>query len=74
MRFETHVIHDKWIFIEHERTGTFFTIESKENTMSPRSWRDGDKTYTPEYEGLCRLICCPSDASPEVSECWFDMK
>ena len=66
MEFKEHVIHDKWIFIEHERTGTCFTIQSKENTMSPKSWREGDKTYN--------LICCPSDASPEVSECWFEVE
>ena len=70
MRFETHVIHDKWIFIEHERTGTFFTIESKENTMSPRKWEKDDKTY--------KLICCPSkpkySENHESSECWSEVE
>ena len=63
MEFKVHVIHSKWIFIEHFRTQTFFTIESAENTMSPKDWREGDKTYS--------LISCPVGDTQESSECWY---
>ena len=66
MEFKTHVIHDSWIFLENKRTGTFFTIESAENTMSPRNWRKEDTTYN--------LICCPVGETYESSEWWSEVE
>ena len=66
MEFKVHVEHKSWIFIEHERTGTYFTIESEENTKSPRDWRKGDTTYN--------LICCPVGNTQESSECWCQVE
>ena len=62
MEFKVHVIHSKWIFIEHFRTQTFFTIESADNTMSPNDWRGGE---------CYNLICCPVGDTQESSECWY---
>ena len=68
MKFKVHIEHDKWIFIEHERTGTYFTIESEENTMSPNNWMGGE---------CYNLISCPvttmddfKGETVESSECW----
>lgn len=64
MEFKIVVIHSKWMYIEHIPTATYFTIESSENTMSPKDFPKS--TYT--------LISCPVDETPESSECWNEVE